>query len=123
MKIKRSSWHYRLNEHMHSGEVSKSICGYFWQTIFSLSIGLFGIGALSVFGFLIFSPILQYVLPISLTPPNYDRVAHIIFYLELLIIGALGFGAIYSKSSFLQVIGAYLKAIKNKVCPLIKFED
>jgi len=38
MRINSNSWHYRLNRDMYGSDVPKSLCPYFWATIFSIFV-------------------------------------------------------------------------------------
>ena len=122
MKISKSSWHYRFNNSLNgSKNVSNSICGYFWQIVggvigITLSVFMLGLCA-----YLLLTPALTSVVPEKYVPPS--DVTKYIMYFDIFLLCVAGLCVSYNKSSFLRLCGAYLKAIKNKMCPLIEFED
>lgn len=104
--------------------VAKSVCGYFWQTVFGLFRMTFGVAVMGVVLYLTLTPVLQYVLPTELVEKqNINEIGSLFTYIDGGLLALIGFCLMYNKSSFLQVIGAYIKAVKTKVCPLIDFED
>lgn len=113
---------------------SKSICPYFWKSLWNVvGVNLMYLGIAhfpAVFG----AKIVDNLSEESLTglPMLYASLG--VGYLILIgvIFGALGVGYLYAtitdkiegnKNSKPSVVVEYLKAKKNKVCPVIKWED
>lgn len=126
MKISTSSWHYRLNKFMDGKHMAGSVCGYFWQTVASLVRVVITTGMLGFLGFFVLSPLLSLGAPLVVSEgaaSDYSSLAYYMTYFDGIVLGLIGFCFLYNKSSFLQVIGAYIKAVKNKMCPLVEFVD
>lgn len=104
MKISKSSLHYRwfekLNSYfMHEEFNPTNLCWYFWQSLFLNTIFLVSI---------LVSPILLLIAAIV-------GIGYLIYLVGKFIINGTGFSN--------SLLGKYLKAKKDKVCPLIELVD
>lgn len=149
MIIKKNSWHYRLNVSQNGSvktESRNSLCAYFWYTVYSLIKVL---RAWLVLYFLFWAIGFSVVSDTAYDPGKYwGLVAYpfvtlifavlpgvLIFYL---VCGASWLGSkiktrlrklIPSKKKKIKVkkqkglVGSYLEARKEKICPLIEFEE
>ena len=118
MKIKRSSWHYKLN-HLEGYERSyDSLCLYFWKLVFKIvALLLFAVFFVACAFKLITSP---FIIPI------------LIIFLFFMLSTVLPLIAITSlreklgKSPELpkeNIIIEFVRAKKEKICPLIEYVD
>ena len=143
MKFKKNSWHYRLNKYTGS-EPSQgiSLCMYFWSTIFkALAVA----GGCLIVVVLLLSPV--FLVAAIWTDLKYldDLMDIATFFSVLGCIGLCGFymseygnDRIVSVSEFVNKIESkptkaiskgtglavsFVKAKKQKICPLIEFEE
>jgi len=117
MRVRRSSWHYKLSYLGSDYERGNdNLCGYFWRTVGKavLLLGVFSLASLLVYTYfthlLVISNtiLLLFVLSSLIVPPL------VIVYIR----------KILGKSPEMpygNVLTGYLKARKQKVCPLIEF--
>lgn len=120
MKINKESLHYKFNKFF--GEpMPKTLCGYFWFTVFNI-FRVVTITGLTVLGStVILSPVLKHYIN---TPEMRDLsyfgllINELITAVVIITVACLLFG----KASFGRIIFEYVKAFKNKVCPLIEYE-
>lgn len=149
MKINTNSWHYKLVTLGGKERAPYTLCPYFWKGVWNLSIILFGIfiagliswamgESLSLLIFtklgLTLSPIIAVISSIIL------GLLLIVFVMSSLIAIAYGFYKLISlfqekrkkkwvndleagKNPESNVIIAYIKARKRKVCPILEFTD
>lgn len=144
MNIKRTSWHYKLHNFWDEGRVPRdmTLCGYFWKTVWLLVCSI----TIIVVAPLIASLLLVAVAGIALTlvgiqPPDPTTLAG---FFTCIVVGAVAClvvtGAV---AAFIKLKGKphakelstnwkerepsllekYLKARKDKYCPLIEFID
>lgn len=137
--ISRSSWHYRMTQWSwsHFGkEPSSSLCGYFWQTVFSPVIVLcfyvvllIAVSALALFAFYLCGAFLcNFLHWINILPATFDIVPGEFNWRHLVIsvvIDAVIFVLMYYKNhkNHDSVFIEYIKAKKNKICPFIVYKD
>ena len=104
MKISKKSWHYRLIKLFHLGELPKmSLCNYVWNLIFFLLVFIILIPFfLIILGFYIVGTIGDWILkklpeskPKPPKPPREPKT----------------------------LLGKWMKAKKEKVCPLLEWEE
>ncbi len=117
MKISTKSWHYQLNQFF-DFELPTTLCGYFWQTIFNILMLILFIGLIGLIIFFFLSPILQFLT----TNSNVHSCSISSLVIDGLMIFLTISGLFFKKISFGKVIIEYIKALKNKVCPLIEYE-
>ena len=118
MKISTKSWHYRLNSFLINGQLkSQSLCNYFWRTLASVFVVTFIL--LTSLAIFVVGPIVAIVTwNVAYLAPTLGGVG---MYLFLCILANLDeFDSRIAKKGLLP---SYLKAKKDKVCPLIEFED
>ena len=131
MKVKSDSWHYKWLRFARWDEwdMPKSLCTYFWSVVLLAPLK---IGALvAVIVILVGGPLVTLVNWIY--PFLSEKMAHVplaILYVELICI--LIFCLIFikekleeklSKRKKTTLLGSYLSAKKQKICPLINYED
>jgi hypothetical protein len=129
MKIKKSSWHYRMHRMFNGGfgPGYKSLCTYFWGTVgTTLLVGV----ALPVSSVIILGLMLAPF--VYLFTGNLEIIGAVVAGSFLDIIALFGFWAWYRHthpSTKLRVekepslVVEYLKAKKRKVCPLIEYTN
>ncbi|MGH1470136.1 MAG: hypothetical protein ACRBCS_03025 [Cellvibrionaceae bacterium] len=120
MNIKKSSWHYRLVNFVCNGEISESLCIYFWQVVWScFTVMIFVPIIILILLFVMVSPILNIfateVLAVAMVGAMFDIFILCFIWIE------------YRKQNGIQkhptVIGGYIRAKKEKVCPRLSFVD
>jgi len=118
--IKRTSWHYRLNNRMEVGNIeyySKNFCTYFWLTVCdTLLISFFTLAVLTLFGVLVYLLItdIPFAILFTLFAAGIVFPATAIHY----------FRKIFPNTTIPtpNLIKEYIKAKKEKYCPMITFE-
>lgn len=142
MEISRQSKHYRFTSWVwgHFGKSpAKSLCGYFWQMVFApfALIAFWGIIAFVVLLFVLFclylsgamlSDVLHWIgiLPDSFAANGSFNWRHMVISITLT---TSVFGYLYRqewKSTHEvkdNVVIAYVKAKKRKICPIIEYKD
>lgn len=152
MKVKTKSWHYRMNLWRHPKwkvESKKTLCSYFWFTVWNLVfISFFAVTIIAVFYMVGLNANLEFIKH-GYNAFSIPYIGHIIVFIIgivfVAIIVALAFsiiGAIYF-ASFLKnkysnyrdsqkannqqkqpgLVSSYIKAKKEKFCPIIEFKD
>ena len=141
MKIKKDSFHYKVVAVWSDCKPSTSLCLYFWQVVF-LSVFLvtkmtiFGLVLVAVAAACLFFAGALIALPfgwlVSEVPPWYlsdSMVASANTVIWVLLLGGCGLsllvflGALVKNSwKMPELLKAYLKAKKEKVCPVLEFE-
>lgn len=121
MKINTSSLHYKFNRFMNMSTYDrpKTVCSYFWTTVFNALAALFMSGFLLFFMTFILSPILCLLFNNN---KIYEMAPAALIIEGLLLTWGIG-SYFYSKISFGHVAKEYFKAVKNKWCPLITYEE
>ncbi len=130
MKISKSSWHYKLIKR-YEEEPANNLCVYFWQVVLGLLIPVFIIGAVSfiiffiisdtlifmsgVIGFILFVLFLVYV-----GLPLYDKYIEP-FYNKYIKREPKPLKPKKDKKPNLTI--EYLKAKKQKICPILEWEE
>lgn len=145
MKISKNSWHYKMvtdkSYGIYSGNVSNSLCIYFWQVVSRFFIaGLVAVVCSLILWCMIVAPLLNLVLGFTTgvwwlggTMINVFTFFGGIMWFAFL---GISFTEIvwpklkakyFVKASERQpkpsLIGSYIKAKKDKICPVIEFED
>lgn len=116
MEIKRNSWHYKVYNFMCDGRpgTKTNLCAYFWKVVFGLSVATgLGLIALAILGLIGFG--LYY--HTAITFMILGGTGAIIGFIPL----CYYIGDKYEESEP-GLVRLYLKAKKDKVCPLIEFE-
>ena len=148
MKISKQSWHYRLVNDSFTLP-SNNLCTYVWQIIVSLIFWLIFIMFVSSAAFIIASGLAVFVLPHFVDVWGYEGHWRVKKLIELVMVfGALfwivcaGFSISYLwgflidklitdrregsfksvKSRKPSIVSEYIKAKKQKICPMIEFE-
>ncbi len=132
MNIKKTSWHYRAIVKF-GFTPSKSLCMYFWQIPL---IGLFFVFAFAAGLALAFSTAHAFAVPIALlmgsktslgAEINSGLVAVVFFWWVL--VGMIAYDVCKVKfprkktKKKPSIITEYVKAKKQKICPIIEFKD
>lgn len=137
MKIKKTSWHYQVASLTTNGQPSNSLCIYFWQVVGSVFVAIpLSILAILALIFLLTLPFTQYLF--TSKPPL--TVTVIIGAFEILLLADVllssmkkrrGMGMFkylkhqaptFSNDSPPSLFRSWLRAKKDKVCPLLEFE-
>lgn len=120
MKIRKSAWHYRFYtfgfESYYEGRITANLCSYFWRTVWGMFKTLIIFAILSGIVIGLGSIVYQF--------PFYSSSA--VVALVILIVGSHYKWRIPRRDSAKREPGllrSYLKAKKDKVCPLIEFEE
>ena len=142
MKIKRDSWHYKLNCKFNGEwrmEQIRSLCPYFWTTVLHLALITLFSGLVATVVTILIIPLIHYFL-IELTNENaldlvdvgvtcYILVAVIVSFLCMCLTVNKGVTTIKNKIDKIprkktepNLFFEYLKAKKEKICPVIEFE-
>ena len=117
--IKRTSWHYRLNNKMDINveHYGMNLCKYFWTTVWNtLLMLLLALSALTLFGVLVYLLITEIPLAILFT-----------LFAACIVFPATAihyFRKIFPNTTIPtpNLIKEYIKAKKEKYCPMITFE-
>lgn len=126
MKIKKSSWHYRLHKKMTGGFAPeyRSICSYFWGTVF-----------MSCIAFVVIPMIAAFAALLALTPfiyfftgdPGIIPLAIIFGSLEIILLLLFGYRRWSNnrapKIKEPSLVVEFIKAKKSKICPLIEYVE
>ncbi len=116
MKVKRNTWHYKFYRFISDGRPGRTtnLCAYFWKIVFGLSIAtVLGAIALALIGLV-----------------GYAFYEFTAIAFTVLLGAVVGFGFIFLctrlnnayQDSQPGLVRLYLKAKKDKVCPLVEFE-
>jgi len=126
MKINTNSWHYKIvSRFTPSEEIPKTLCSYFWILFFGIIVLIAGLGAALIILFASLSPILVPLINHFYPGTINDGPEKVITGLYAIVLVALLVRYIYNKTSFTtnNVLFQYLKAKKDKVCPLIEYVE
>jgi len=118
MIIKRSSWHYKFNNLVKPEMGNENLCSYFWRFIGKCVVVLTILAVFLIFAYsfiispfvLLHTAVLLFITSIVIIP------AVSIHYLRRIFKGPIT----SPKENFIM---EYIKAKKNKVCPLITYID
>lgn len=143
MEISRKSWHYRMTAWCcnHYGKTpSNSLCGYFWQMVFSpfvvilMYVTILVVALTMLWGLYFSGAMVCNVLHwFNVLPDSFDMVPGVFNWRHLvasLLITICLIGHILhnihkdrnpTKKS--NVVFEFIKAKKRKICPLIEFKD
>lgn len=124
MEIKTSSWHYRFLQWMHC-QPPQTLCTYFWSVVgmMILFVAMWSIAGLIVFA--LSAPIWGLIAMLVNSEFSYRGLPLAMLMLEIGVCIITGVAYGYDKAketSFVHVTGKYLKAKKDKVCPLITYK-
>lgn len=142
MKIKQSSWHFGLVSSFFTSieyEHNVSLCKYFWMLVFSILVsavlGVFLCFILTAFITFLTYPIWQFVLGSNIVVGFSSLLVWIVFGKALQeefgdstanwninVLPHVYTGRTNKKVKEPNVLIEYLKAKKNKVCPLLEIE-
>ena len=120
MKIRKSSLHYKFNNFwaVNEGGMPKTLCNYFWYTMFNVFRTLIAISLTTIIGTFLLSPIGNLFI-------DNEQIASM-SYAALCIYGfitsATVIGLFFTKASFGRVVLEYINTLKDKVCPLVEYE-
>ena len=120
MKVKRSSWHYKVNyfgsdwgERKHD-----NLCAYFWRTVAKLFIVTFFLGIFSLLGYEFFTS--GFMAPI---------IIMVLFIASVLCMPPMAINLLRKKLGkspempYGNIVVEYMRARKQKMCPLIEYVD
>ncbi len=128
MKIKRTSWHYRIIDFWADcgrGERrGDNLCIYFWRFMNGLFFSFISLGFIGVI-----VGAISYLMHSYFTSPFFMSITvMIVFLLSSIIFPMLAILYFRKKVGIIEIpksnlLFAYLKAKKEKVCPLIEYHD
>ena len=116
MKIKRSSWHYKINNFNGVERGNDNLCHYFWRLVFKVAVLLVVMGYICWLFYLYLTS--GFIIPIAIG---------VIFVVSCLALPPLAIHflrKILGKSPetpYGNIVSAYVSAKKRKVCPLIEY--
>ncbi len=117
MKIKRTSWHYKIRNFRRAEKSSDNLCNYFWSLVGNLFLG--------------FAVMMIPVIFIGLlcTSSEFAIALSICLYLAaniLLPVFAIAFFrnkfGLNTEAPGENIVKEFIKAKKNKLCPMIDYE-
>jgi hypothetical protein len=113
MKIKKSRWHYKLLDWFTEGRVPTNLCSYFWNLVGRL------------FFLLLLTGIASGVIYEAIK--NWQTTLLAIGVIGGVVLGGIGIAVFAEwnekrKKSDPGLVMSFLKAKKDKVCPLLEFE-
>lgn len=117
MEIRRKSWHYKVYEFVCDNRPGRTtnLCTYFWKTMFGLGVATLVIGlALAAIGLIGFGLYFHTALTFMIL----GGIGALIGFIPL----CFYIGDKYEESEP-GLLRLYLKAKKEKVCPLIDFVE
>lgn len=118
MEINTSSWHYKFLYFIRGDSYAMPInlCNYFWTLVLNFT---FSLGLVSVL----------YILPIYFTIAHqsiinfFFMVSVIIHLIVLIMILCVKTSVWLNSGSSHNIVMEYIKAKKQKICPIIKYKD
>ena len=131
IKKKKKSWHYKLVKWW-GMKHSQSLCVYFWQVVASLTVVPLLVLSVILLGVVLFITVITgiIVFPSVLLGVLSTETEELLFFT---FVGGLSWTVIFSvlyvlysnrvKHKQPSLIFSYIKAKKDKVCPIIEFED
>jgi hypothetical protein len=122
MEIKRSAWHYKISNYYRGEKSNDSICDYFWRLVKNVGSFIFkGLVILALiviavaFGYMVISDIPLLIVVLWMTSTCLFPPLTIWFIREKL--------GKPPETPYGNIVVAYMKAKKEKVCPLITYTD
>lgn len=122
MTINKNSWHYKMNfKESEYGEMPKSLCGYFWLTVWNCLKRAF-LWSFFIFcvGFILFTAIGGWFTTELFWPAvliwSIVAIVGIIFLISNIRLPQR------EKPTKKYIVTEYMKAVKRKVCPLITYK-
>lgn len=116
MKIKRSSWHYKISKLGGFEKSNDNLCRYFWRLVFKVVVVLVAIDYIC------------FILHAWLTSGMAIVIAiGVIFVIVCLVLPPLAIHFLRKKlgkspeTPYGNIVSAYVSAKKRKVCPLIEY--
>lgn len=125
MKFKKNSWHYWFYRLTYGGGPTgnkTNLCAYFWRTVLGISmiafVAAFLLLILTLIGILFYEHTLTMFTILGLI-----SVAVGCAIIRYRIVDRRYAAGYYDKPRELGLIRAYLKAKKDKICPIVELED
>lgn len=132
MKIDKNSWHYRFLRAMNA-DIPKSLCPYFWKTLFILGVWTTVIVLITIFMYVIGDKMLVKLGWVLANTYAHSVVAAVLGISAVLLIVAIVLGCViggvWVKENFKPpykeepFIISFIKAKKSKICPTLEFVD
>lgn len=123
MIINKSSWHYRFLQFMNTYPMPSSLCGYFWELVGKLFLLLIG-------SFLVFLFTAGYAILAWSAFHNHSQTAFATFVCLVavptftgILLGIAVIRDRIEQGAHPNIFFEMIKAVKNKVCPLITYKD
>lgn len=117
IKVNRNSWHYKLANILFTiGRNDSNLCKYFWEVVISSTISLIIIGLFVSFIYLMIIELESLlIVGLSMSFITLPLIA-------IILLRATGINTRIETPKQLNLFAEYLKAKKEKICPIIKFE-
>ena len=119
MKIKRSSWHYKISNFWAGYERrNDNLCWYFWRGVLKLALAVWVLILLVAIAHSYFT-----------SPQVISATIMLVFVVSIFVVPYLAIIFLRGKLGkspempYENIVTECLKARKNKVCPLIKYVD
>jgi len=116
MKVKRSSWHYKISNFGGFENCNDNLCVYFWRTVFKIVVGV------------LLAVLVGTVLYAYLTSPFILSITILILFLvSCVALPVLAICYLRKKLGkppempYGNIVVEYVKAKKNKICPFIEY--
>ncbi|SOK59305.1 Phage protein [Yersinia phage fHe-Yen9-03] len=128
MKISTNSWHYKMNEYVYdmlNKNISNSLCGYFWQTVFApiitLTIVLLGLVVISILSwgafYLVGALFSNFLVWINVLPESFQLLKKVFnwrFIPMSILFDVLVVGVFYSKHKYSSYKERKIEEAKEK---------
>jgi hypothetical protein len=119
MDINVKSWHYKMNKCLGDGTMPKTLCSYFWISLWHI----FMILTMLALGLLLITFFISPIFLLLTTNEQLTGMGYASISIDTMILIMTGGCCLLDKISFSRVIIEYIKAVKNKVCPLITYKE
>lgn len=118
MKISRTSWHYKVSNFSECENRNDNLCNYFWRLAFKLVVFT-----------MVFALLVLFVTAVALGPELRLFLAVVLYCIASVLL------PVFAVSKFREKMGTnsevpgesilkeFIKAKKNKLCPIIKYVD
>ena len=120
MKVSRKSWHYKLRS-LGSYQYSDTLCSYFWGVVGKILICILVLMFISVYCWILYLDITFRIFSMGVVITLlalFLSITSIDFYRS-----KFKYKYRYDPSLQNNILIDYIKAVKNKICPIIEFID
>jgi len=116
MKVKRSSWHYKISNFGGFENCNDNLCVYFWRTVFKIIVGVLLVVFVGSILYAYFTSL--FILSTTIL---------ILFLVSCVVLPVLAIHYLRKKLGkslempYGNIFVGYVKAKKNKICPFIEY--